>query len=39
MRWTLFNEIIVMSWDTVRGNKGKDGNGGAGPPPGATRTS
>ena len=21
MRWTLFNEIIVMSWDTVRGNK------------------
>src|SRR6185436_8377240 len=21
MRWSLFNEILVMSWDTVRGNK------------------
>jgi putative ABC transport system permease protein len=21
MRWALFNEIIVMSWDTLRGNK------------------
>ena len=21
MRWTLFNEIIAMSWDTLRGNK------------------
>src|SRR6188768_3641322 len=21
MRWSLFNEILAMSWDTVRGNK------------------
>src|SRR5580765_3422562 len=21
MRWSLFNEIVVMSWDTLRGNK------------------
>src|SRR5215216_1918300 len=21
MRWSLFNEILTMSWDTVRGNK------------------
>src|SRR6186997_2472271 len=21
MRWALFSEIVVMSWDTIRGNK------------------
>ena len=21
MRWSLFSEIVAMSWDTVRGNK------------------
>ena len=21
MRWSLFSEIVTMSWDTVRGNK------------------
>src|SRR5678815_4333930 len=21
MRWSLFNEIVLMSWDTLRGNK------------------
>jgi putative ABC transport system permease protein len=21
MRWSLFSEIVVMSWDTLRGNK------------------
>ena len=21
MRWSLFSEIVVMSWETVRGNK------------------
>ena len=25
MRWGLFSEILVMSWDTIRGNKMRSG--------------